>query len=169
MSVTVACKLNPKLSLTRTDDDGSGGVDKITVTQPVASNSVASDVTITATKASKVTLALVASTPQSLDATSLGAVTGLKGDTSFADLKVIDVTNNEAVGSGRNLKVFGAGANGLTGPVNANTDVVVIAPGCRRQFYTRESAGWTVDSTHKLIKLDPGTNPVSVTLALVGD
>lgn len=169
MSVTVACTLNPKLALSRVDDDGAGGVDTIKVTQPVAVNNVAKDVTITATKASKVTLALVASTPQSLDATSLGSVTGLKGDTSFADLKVIDVTNNEAVGSGRKLKVFGVGANGFVGPVNANTDTVVIDPGCRRQFYTRESAGWTVDSTHKLIKLDPGTNPVSVTLALVGD
>lgn len=172
MSVSVAVSVTPSLALTRTDTGATGETDTLEVVRPSNSRgTAAAAVTLTCTKAGSIaSFSLAASTPVDLNlSTILTAISAWKGDTSFSDVKLIDVTNNEAPGSGRKLTMFGKGTTAaFLGPVPNNTSQITIDPGCRRQFYTRESAGWTV-GTANIIRLDPGTNPVNISLSTAGD
>jgi hypothetical protein len=169
---TVTCRITPKLELTRVDALTTGASSTLSVLLPAATSGIATisaaPVTLTCTVAWNRTWTLAISTPESLNLQSLSS-SGV-GDTNFttAGCKIIDVRNNEAIGSGKNLIVGGEGsANEFTSPIGTAGDKVTIYPQCAHQFYTRETAGWTV-GTPRLFRLDPGANAVSVTVTIAG-
>jgi hypothetical protein len=169
---TVSCRVLPKLELSRVDSLTTGATSTLSVTLPASTSGSITlttvPVTLTCTAAWTRTWTLAGSTPETLNLQSLSS--SGEGDTNFttAGVKIIDIRNNEAVGSGRNLTVGGEGsANEFTNMIGVAGDKVVIPPGTARQFYTRETAGWTV-GTPRLVLLAPGASSTSVTVTIAG-
>jgi hypothetical protein len=176
MPATVDCRINPKIALSRTDtlaNGVQGGNLALQLPAPATGLPLGAspDVVLTCSAAGVEVIALAASTPLNLNLAAIGRA-GWKGDTDFSTsgVKVIDISNNEAPGSGRNLTVGGEGSGAeFTAPIGVTGDKVVIPPGTRRQFYTRETAGWTVSGAGaRLFRLDPGSNPVNCTVVVAG-
>lgn len=170
MAIVVVAKITPKLEMTRTETlvtGVSGGDLSVSLPAEVIGDHTAyfKPTELTCTRSWTAVIPLAASTPVNLN---LSALTGGKGDTAFTAYKFVDIRNNEAVGSGRDLTVGAEGsANEAYEPFGATGGKLTIQPGTARQFYTRETAGWTV-GTHTLIKLNPGSNPVNVTVTIGG-
>lgn len=170
MSVSVVAKITPKLEMSRVETLAtgvSGGDLEVKLPAELIGDHAANfkPVELTCTKSWTAVIPLAASTPVNLN---LSALAGGKGDTAFTAYKFVDVRNNEAVGSGRNLIIGAEGsANEAYEPFGAAGSKLTIPPGTARQLYTRETAGWTV-STHALLKLDPGSNPVNCTVTIGG-
>lgn len=168
---TVTCRLLPKIEFNWLDTLITGATNTVSVVLPASTSGSATivpPVVLTCTAGWTRTWTLTGSTPETLNLQSLS--TSGRGDTNFttAGVKVVDIRNNEAVGSGRNLTVGGEGsANEFTSMIGVAGDKVVIPPGCARQFYTRETAGWTV-GTPRLILLAPGASSTSVTVTIAG-
>lgn len=119
------------------------------------------------------TIALVASTPQTLDLTAL---TGEGGRTvSFSAVKIFEVVNNDPT----NPVTVGNAATTPFAPfwnTPANTESVP-GGGCKDQSGNQvgtpmlktnlTAAGWSTTGATKL-KLDPGANAISVTVTIAG-
>lgn len=109
-------------------------------------------------------ISLSSSTPQTLDLTAL---TGGAGDTSFAKVKIIGIYNNETRGTGKKVTVGAAASDSFQFGLSAAGTIDVPA-GHALTLANSETAGWTTTSATDL-KLDPGSNAVSVTVLLVGN
>jgi hypothetical protein len=104
---------------------------------------------------------LSASASESLDLQT-GALTDNVGTAiTLSKLKVLVV-----VASGANTNdvlVGGAGANAITGPWGSTTDYNTIKPGGMFLIAAPTAAGYTVDGTHKLLKVANSSSGTSVT------
>lgn len=108
-------------------------------------------------------IALVASTPQTLD---LSALTGAEGSIALSKIKAIGLWNLQSE-SGRVLTVGGAASNAFDGIFADATDKLKINP-CGSLLLIDPGAGYTVDGTHKSLKLDPGASDVACLLMIAG-
>lgn len=108
-------------------------------------------------------LTLAASTPQTLDLTSL---TGPRGTETFATVVTLYVYNTTTT-AGYAVTIGNAASNAFTGPLSGTTPTYTIPPGSRLVWENNGTA-WTVDGTHKSLKFDPGSNPVSVRVVILG-
>jgi hypothetical protein len=107
-------------------------------------------------------LTLVASTPQSLDLTTL---TGPYGSTvTFASVAGIYLYNNGA----HSVLVGNSGTNDFLPGWSSATHVETINANSR---WVKENNGtaWTVDSTHKILKFDPSTTATTVRVIVIGN
>lgn len=161
---TVSVKLTPKLLATRVNTLGTGvSGGNIDVALATGTGDV---INLVCTKLWVRSFTLAISTAQTLDLTALASG---EGDTAIAAVKLVDIRNNEAVGSGKVLQVGNDGTSAeFISPFGAAGDIIKIQPGCSLQLYTRETAGWVVSSTNKLIKLTPGAATLSVTVTVAG-
>lgn len=110
-------------------------------------------------------LTLSASTPQTIDLTTLPA--GTYGDTSFSNIKVLYIVNNSAAGTGKTVAVGNAASTSFQGRLTSSATETVDA-GTVLYWYTGESAGWAC-GTNKNLKLDPGSNTTVVDIVIAGN
>lgn len=107
-----------------------------------------------------------AATPASIDLTTIVCVDGTTGFAHWREIVVYnDNTTNvltwDFTATNANTAMFGAG--GVTAKVT-------IEPGTFARFSKPlGSAGYTVDSTHKIISLDPGANTIAYRVIILGD
>jgi hypothetical protein len=119
------------------------------------------------------TLTFVASTPQTIDLTSLLDVIG--NSLSFARVKVFAIRVNSTT-NGDKLTVGNSGTNewsGTAAPLSAGGTLKVLASTATGNHgYTvlsgPNTTGFVVDSTHKTVKLDPGASAFSCDLLIAG-
>jgi hypothetical protein len=125
------------------------------------------------------TLTFTADTPVDLDLTAL---TGEGGrDVSFAAIKYLQVINADSV-VGHDVLVGDSGTDDWSAPWSSatNKETVPSGGGAKTQAgnvvgnsMVKENwtaAGWTVDSTHKILRLDPGSHTVGpVTVLIIGN
>ncbi len=120
------------------------------------------------------TLSLAAS-PTTLNLLSL---TGIGSRTvTFSAVKVLYIVNNDSV-STHSVAVGNGASTPWYAPFDASTDIVTLPGGASGATATSggtplllcnlTAAGWTVDSGHGLLMLDPGANTVSVTILIAG-
>jgi hypothetical protein len=111
-------------------------------------------------------LTFTASTPQTFDITNLS---GPRGSTvTFATVKAIYIVNL-ATTSGYTLTFGAPGTNGWYAPFDAITDTYAIPMNSRYLLENADtSTGWTVDSSHKIIKLNPGSNALTARIIILG-
>lgn len=114
-------------------------------------------------KAYQATFALAVSTPQTVD---LSAVVCTDGTTGFATVREVQVFN-DATATAKDLT--------LDAPTNyfaywlASAVVETVPSGSSvRHACPNNTAGWTVDGTHKLITLNPGTNTFQARIVVLG-
>ncbi len=113
-------------------------------------------------------LLALAAAAQTLDLTSLASAGASRDSTStnFSAIHTIQITN---FGTGTNVVTFGnAASNQFVGPFGAAANTYAIPAGTTVTFRTNAAAGWTVDSTHKNIKFDPGSDTFKVGVVLGG-
>ena len=110
------------------------------------------------------TISLATSTPQTLDLTALS---GGAGDTSLASVKIFAIYNNETTAS-KKVTVGNAASTQFKGPLSSGTTTIDIDGGAAMVLFSSTAAGWTTSSLNNL-KLDPGSNAVSVTVVLAGN
>jgi hypothetical protein len=112
---------------------------------------------------------LVASTPQNIDLQSLVDVSG--ATVSLAAVRVIAFRNNAST-DGWVLLVGAAGANEWDAIVSASGTLTVYpASGVNdgfAVFQAPNTTGAVVDSTHRLLKLDPGPHSFTVDVLIAG-
>lgn len=65
------------------------------------------------------------------------------------------------------LVIGGAGSNALVGPFGSGTDTLKIELGCFLPLM-HPTTGWTIDSTHKLVKILAGASGATYTLLAAG-
>lgn len=106
---------------------------------------------------------LAVSTPQTIDLTS---VVCTDGTTGFATVREVHIFN-DATATAKDLS--------LDAPSNyfaywlASAVVETVPSGSSvRHACPNNTAGWTVDGTHKLITLDPGANTFAVRIVVLG-
>lgn len=110
-------------------------------------------------------LTLTTPTAQTIDMTAL---TGGVGSVSFSTLKFFRVTNRDTTSSSKVL--IGPGAsNGFVGPFLGTTPTMdAYASGTVTLIDRPLGTGYTVDSTHKTIKFDPGAASQIIEVTLAG-
>lgn len=107
-------------------------------------------------------LSLTANTPVTVDLTNIAAQTYSAGDSLASALKELVIYNNGAA-----AVIYSAGAsNGFVGFLGGTSPTVTIPAGGR--FRITNSTGWTIDSTHKTVKFDPGSSAASIAVAFGG-
>lgn len=107
----------------------------------------------------------LSATPTTLDLTSL---TGLRGATeTFATVRLLLIRNTSTM-TGYGITV-GNGSSPFTPGFSSGTTTWAVPARSRwLAEYGDTAAGWTVDSSHKTVKLDPGSNVVTCTVFIVG-
>lgn len=109
-----------------------------------------------------VILQLTASTPVTVDLTSLGSVGVAVGDLSFAKWYQLIPVNLGAAGV-----AIGPGAsNPATLPLGGSSPTFTVLPSAPTVWTS--PTGTTVDSTHKTIKIDPGGSNGTLVLLVGG-
>ena len=101
---------------------------------------------------------------QTFDMTNLA---GLRGDVENFSVVYLIYLYNLATATGYTLKVGNAVANPFSAFFDAATDVYTLPMGSRMLFENHDT-GWTVDATHKNLKLDPGANTFTAKILIVG-
>jgi hypothetical protein len=104
-------------------------------------------------------------TPTTLDLSSLSAASTNTGAATFNNVKVIAVFNNDTTNS---LIVGNAASAQFTGPLSSGTTTITIPAGCGALFYNKAANGWDA-ATAKNLKIDPGANNISATIAIAGE
>lgn len=117
------------------------------------------------------TISLASSTPQTLDLTSLTDVLG--GAVALARVKLIAIKNKSTT-DGQNVTAGNAASNAWSAMLGS-TGTITILPGTSTNpdggwFINSapNTTGWPVDSTHKNLKLDPGSASISVDVVIAG-
>lgn len=123
------------------------------------------------------TITFTPSTPVLLDLTALTGEGGRQ--VNFAAIKYLEIINADPV-VGHDLKIGGAVSNPWSAPFDAGTDKETVPSGGGALNQAGQvvgspmlktnltAAGWTVDSTHKVLELDPGTNAVGPVTIVIG-
>jgi len=103
----------------------------------------------------------------------LTALTGSAGETkAFSKVKLLCIFNNDTV-AGHDLVCFDAAATAWQAPLDDATATVTVPGGCSAGgtpllLANMTAAGWTVDGSHKSLKLNSGANSVSYTILIAG-
>lgn len=119
------------------------------------------------------TRTIAAGANDDLDLTALTKSTpGGTASVSFTCIKSIQIENLDTT-AGDYLKVgkVASVANGWEGPfgTTAGSYQNVEPEGCYAN-HQKSAAGWTVDSTHKVLRINnPGANPINCRVTLVGE
>lgn len=108
-------------------------------------------------------LALAASTPVTVDLTATGtASTAAAGDTSFAHAFELIFNNYGAA----DVLVGPGASNPFNGPLLGTAPTFTVPAGATVRWQC--PAGWTVDSTHKTLKFDPGAAVATIGVSIGG-
>lgn len=110
------------------------------------------------------TIILAASTPQEIDLTGLVDDAGVK---VFGKVQLFYVRSSSST-AGHKVAVGGGASNPWTAPFGGTTPTVEAHAGSPILLTRLLDDGWTVDGTHKTVKLDPGANSQSVVLIVGG-
>ena len=121
------------------------------------------------------TLTFVASTPQTIDLTTLTDILG--NAITFARVRLIAIRVNSTT-DGQNLLVGGAGANEWDGFLTSGAKITVFPStaasggGLNNSGFfilaAPNTTGAVVNSGSKLLKLDPGSNAFTVDILIAG-
>lgn len=167
--VTASC--TPGATINSIDSPTAGVTTNVTVKQPnfytpvdFSNGTAAGQVTVKYA----VTLSLVASTPQTIDLTSLTGGVG-SGTATFSKIKIQGFYSNDTANTGKDIIISGGASNPYLGPLAGTTPTYTLKAGCAWLHFDRSTAGLTVDGTHKTIKLDPGGNNCVLTVVLAGN
>ena len=155
MSRTVTADLTVSLNITDSVTGNTIGTDVNAIQEtatigPTVSRSWSSDLSL-------------AGSATTLDLTSL---TGPRGTETFATIVGLYVYNLTTT-AGYAVTVGNAASNAWTGPLGGTTPTLTVPAGSRLVLENNDTA-WTVDGTHKSLKLDPGANTVSVRVVILG-
>lgn len=115
------------------------------------------------------TLSLAVSTPVTLDLTAISGMTTWTGDTAFAKVKYLKIINGATAGGTKPLIVGVAASNAFNGQMGGTTPTETVEAGCELEWENKEAGGWTVDSTHKNVKVNPGANAIVLTIIIAGN
>jgi hypothetical protein len=97
----------------------------------------------------------------------LQALASIQGNKSLQKLKVLHIRNLSTTAADK-VVVGNAGTNAWTAPFDAATDTVDVF-GSSDLFLTNILTGWTVDATHKLLKIaNPGGTSITVRVTIAG-
>lgn len=123
-------------------------------------------------------ITLVASTPQTLDLTSLTDLSG--ASINFARVRDFAVINTSTT-TGQIVTVGAAATNAWVGPLGTTTSTAIVYPGVTGAatpspghirwtdpYTTGVSGGMVVTGTSKSVKLDPGANTITVYVIIAG-
>jgi len=169
MSV-VSAKLSTNLTLSQTPTSGFLAGQGLIIPELLAvafANGTGSDAV---NLISPTTLNLVASTPQTIDLTSLLDIQG--NAVSFSKVQLLLLRNN-ATTAGFNCTVGNAASNAFSAIFGA-TGMVTLYPGTATNpfggfnIYSIPGNVAAVDSTHKNLKFDPGSNSFTVDVLIIG-
>ena len=120
-------------------------------------------------KAAGGVLSLSANTPVTIDLTNTTATTGIVGDATFTAVKLIVIENSGTANTNKPLTIGNAATNQFQGRIAANTTVTQQIGAYPYVDHNPESAGYTVNSSVKSFKLDPGANALTVNITIVGN
>jgi hypothetical protein len=172
MSSTVSAKISPVVSLAQTPTSGPLNGTTLNLSPTLALTLSAG--TGAADLCDRVyygLLTFVASTPQTLDLTTLTDVLG--NAVNFTRVRAIVIQNQSTV-NGVTLTVGNAGANEWDAVLSASGTLGVSGGSPANPnggFYVQtcpNTTGWVVDGTHKALKLDPGAAAFTAVVILVG-
>lgn len=110
-------------------------------------------------------ISLTAATPQTLDLTALTDDGG--ASVSFSTIKEIYMRSKSTTSSHK-VTVGAAASNAFTGPLAGTSPTLDVCASSPVNLCNLLSSGWTVDATHKSLKLDPGANTQDFELVLAG-
>ena len=107
-----------------------------------------------------------AATPASIDLSTIACVDGTTGFSHWREYIVFndDTTNNLTLDftvANANVAMFAAGG--------ATAKITVPPGGCQRFTCPKGTNGYVVDSTHKIVSLDPGANTIAWRAVFAGD
>lgn len=142
-----------------------------TYTQTYASGSTASSILKTAT----ITDAGTGATSWDLFVTTSGATSVLCADGTygFTHIREVMIVNRAATTAFLLLMDSSAANTWLDGTIittsGTTAKISIPAGSCFHMSCPINTAGWVVDNTHKVLKLDPGGNTVPYTVILAGD
>ena len=98
--------------------------------------------------------------------TDLTAVACSDGSTGFSHVREVIVWNDDLV----NQLTVGLGTNPFNPFLGGTSPWAIVEPGSHRRFFKPLGInGWTVDSTHKTLRIDPGANTISYRIYVHGD
>jgi len=110
-------------------------------------------------------IALVASTPQTIDLKAMAALSGTK---AFAIVHAIVVQDQGDPTAAGTVTISNTGVNAWTnGPFNATG--VVIAKGGEWAQRNAQAAGWAVTTTNKIVTLTPSANNTTLNILILGE
>lgn len=96
----------------------------------------------------------------------LTAAVCVDGTTGFSHVREKIVYNDDAV----NNLTLGLGTNPFTPYLGGTTPTVIIPPGSVFRIPNPLGTnGWVVDSTHKIVRVDPGANTIAYRMIIIGD
>lgn len=107
-------------------------------------------------------IALTASTPQTLDLENLVGETGRA--VTFTKVKMLAIRNTHATAT---VTIGNAASNAFLPGWSGATNTVALGPG--NTLFLTSAAGFTVDATHSDLKLDPGSNAITVEIMILGN
>ena len=107
-------------------------------------------------------LTLVASTPQTIDLTNLGALAAYAGDVLFATANTIIFHNTGAF----DVVVSPGAANPFNGPLAGTAPLFTVPAGATTPWLS--PAGWAVTGAVKTLRLDPGANACTIAVMIAG-
>lgn len=115
------------------------------------------------------TLTLVASTPQTIDLTALADLFG--GVVNFARVRFLAMRNN-SVTDGANVLIGDSVTNEWDAFLSAAATLKVPPCSALNHGYfiltAPNTTGFVVDSTHKTLKIDPGSNAMTLDIIIAG-
>lgn len=107
----------------------------------------------------------LAGSAQTLDLTALA---GLRGTTeTFAKVYLMVIVNNTAT-TGQPLLVGNAASDAFSAFWSSATNVQSVPSKGSRLVFENFDTGWTVDATHKNLKLDPSAASFTATVIIIG-
>jgi hypothetical protein len=163
--MAVTGQITHAVSLTRTSTTGTAGSgnEQLNLGQsPVSITDGSGDNQFLKLASGVLTLAI--STPQELDLT---AITGALGTVAFSTVKFLRIYNRNTTAANK-VTVGGAASNAFLPGLGGTTPTYDVHAGGVDTKFRPLGAGWTVDSTHKALKFDPGSAAQVIEYVIAG-
>ncbi len=88
----------------------------------------------------------------------------------FSHVREVLIYNDDATVGGAKVLTVGLGTNPINYWLGGTTPTFIVHPGTAARFACPlQTAGWLVDGTHKILRLDSGVNTVAYRVVILGD
>lgn len=88
----------------------------------------------------------------------------------FTHVREVIIYNDDATAAGAKVLTVGLGTNPFSYWLGGTTPTFILHPSTAVRFSCPlQTAGWLVDATHKILRLDSGANTVAYRIVILGD